>query len=363
MPSTAAAIEMRALSLVFLISMLLVSGCRIRVVVPAGGQVETESGSFTCAAGEECEIEVVDLFFEESFVARTDNNHRFLGWKSGERALCKKSRKPCSLSTAAFGEHDFLMRILASDDEFTLSPDFQKQTATAGSVLLCTGMSNARDICGYGGVRHELQRSNGYTVVNGGFAGRNYYTWINSKVSKRWPDGSLISSDGTVSVRNVVFWDKARQRLADAGLSFEDVSHVLNLNTLALGDPERDYPGDQQAHLDLVEGQRLFQEDAEKLLPNLVRGWHMVRSEDTWCAKSPPPMVSLHPGAIQEGIALAESRGSTVWRFGPDLSMPEYFEHDFRDGCHFISDKNHPGPGSTGKQKVASVIETFFRKL
>ena len=52
-----------------LTGLLLLSACKIIIPVPEGGQVVSASGARDCAAGETCEIDVVDTFFAVTLVA------------------------------------------------------------------------------------------------------------------------------------------------------------------------------------------------------------------------------------------------------------------------------------------------------
>lgn len=100
-------------------------GCRLFIVVPANGMVTTKSGAYNCPAGKTCDIAVVDLFFNQTFIAVPDDGLVFQGWRKADRSFCGGSRSDCQLSTARFGESELLLEFLARDDEvFYLSPVF-----------------------------------------------------------------------------------------------------------------------------------------------------------------------------------------------------------------------------------------------
>ena len=62
---------MRSLSrLILFIACAITAGCKLVIVVPEGGSVTTESGGYSCAEATECELEIVDAFFDETFLAR-----------------------------------------------------------------------------------------------------------------------------------------------------------------------------------------------------------------------------------------------------------------------------------------------------
>jgi len=115
--------KMLRLSLI-LIAATALSACKILILVPVGGSVTTQSGAYTCAAGQLCEIDVVDLFFDEVFIAAPKQGYVFLGWRKVDRGLCGGNIAPCHLFTSALEGHDVLLSILASDEEFALEPTF-----------------------------------------------------------------------------------------------------------------------------------------------------------------------------------------------------------------------------------------------
>lgn len=106
------------------ILLLLLVGCRIEVVVPAGGTVLTESGRYTCLAGAQCTIEVNDLFFNETFFVEPESGFTFGGWRKSPRFLCGGSLSPCSLATAAMEGNSWLENVLSSEEVFHLEPIF-----------------------------------------------------------------------------------------------------------------------------------------------------------------------------------------------------------------------------------------------
>ncbi len=110
--------------LLITLSTLLVAGCKIRIVVPNGGGVITVSDLVDCKAGQSCDVDVVDIFFDESFVAVPNDGFIFIGWKKAGRHFCGNKREPCDLFTSEFGGNDTLMGFLNSDEVFFLAPQF-----------------------------------------------------------------------------------------------------------------------------------------------------------------------------------------------------------------------------------------------
>ena len=105
--------------------LLLLGGCKIVITTPEGGSVVTESGAYRCAAGETCEIDVIDLFFQENFVARAEPGYYFAGWRKQDRGLCGGSQNSCNLLTAGFEGNAGLTSLLYSDEVFFLEPLFE----------------------------------------------------------------------------------------------------------------------------------------------------------------------------------------------------------------------------------------------
>jgi len=105
--------------------LVVVSGCKIQVQVPDNGRVATVSGSYQCEASQTCEIEVVDLLFNETFVAEPAEGYYFDRWHREALYLCGGLTSPCPLFTSGFEGFEALMEILASDEAWYLSPVFE----------------------------------------------------------------------------------------------------------------------------------------------------------------------------------------------------------------------------------------------
>ena len=118
---------MKRSTLIVIVLAVVLSGCKIKVTVPEGGSVKTQSGAFSCAAGKMCTIDVVDLFFDEVFVATADGEHQFIAWQGGDRTFCGGSSNPCTLSTAGFAGNSILMSFLEGDEKFHLKPYFARK--------------------------------------------------------------------------------------------------------------------------------------------------------------------------------------------------------------------------------------------
>lgn len=120
---TARALAVRALIISGLF--LSLTACKLVISVPQGGVVKTASGSITCRAGQTCEIDVVDVFFDETFTANAHKDYVFSGWKKKARSFCGDQKEDCALSTTWMGDYPKVMAILASNREFYLEPEFR----------------------------------------------------------------------------------------------------------------------------------------------------------------------------------------------------------------------------------------------
>jgi hypothetical protein len=97
----------------------------MKINVPEGGSVTTDSGAYTCYSGQVCSITVSDTQFDENFIAVPDTGYRFTGWKKRPNGLCDWEPGSCRLWTSGFEGNEGLMSILGSDEVFYLVPTFQ----------------------------------------------------------------------------------------------------------------------------------------------------------------------------------------------------------------------------------------------
>lgn len=115
-------------ALLILLACTVIAACRIEIVVPEGGYVTSESGDYSCTAGRKCIMDVVDIFFDETFQAIPDSGHSFKQWKKREKGLCGGQDSPCRLATTGFGGNADLMAILDSEAVFWLEPVFEQSS-------------------------------------------------------------------------------------------------------------------------------------------------------------------------------------------------------------------------------------------
>ena len=128
---------------VFFFALLLVTvaGCKIQVEPSTRGDVRSVSGAYDCNSGQVCDIEVDDVFFDETYVAEPVGDHVFARWRYRERGLCGGSSLPCRLFTTAFAGNTALEQVLASDQVFYLEPSFEpaeQPWSTSGTYRMAT---------------------------------------------------------------------------------------------------------------------------------------------------------------------------------------------------------------------------------
>jgi hypothetical protein len=99
-------------------------GCKLKIKVPQGGVVYSTDGAYTCAAGDTCVIDVVDFFFDETFIAEPDEGYYFKSWSDLDGFLCGGQTTGCRLATADHPGNTALQSMLESDKSFFLQPQF-----------------------------------------------------------------------------------------------------------------------------------------------------------------------------------------------------------------------------------------------
>jgi Leucine-rich repeat (LRR) protein len=110
----------------FLLSGLVLAaltGCKIQVVGPDNGAIVSEAGSFRCEAKEICNINVSDVFFDETFHVEADEGFYFKRWVKRDRGMCGGKSSPCHLFTTTFPLFELLLPWLANDERFYLEAE------------------------------------------------------------------------------------------------------------------------------------------------------------------------------------------------------------------------------------------------
>ena len=126
---------MLAKRLVLLLLFAILASCKIQISVPGNGAVNTASGAYECDTGKLCEIDVVDIFFDETFIGIPDQGYLFDTWAKGDKWLCGGKTTECRLFTSFFEQHTALMAILESDSVWVLAPRFLRDLSGNWSVV------------------------------------------------------------------------------------------------------------------------------------------------------------------------------------------------------------------------------------
>lgn len=116
---------------------LALGACKVQIDVPVvGGSISTLSGSYSCASGQVCTIDINDLFFDETFVAQPAAGFEFVGWNMKERGLCGGLvANTCRLFSSIAEGSPALMAILEDPNEvFYLEPVFRTTTGALWDV-------------------------------------------------------------------------------------------------------------------------------------------------------------------------------------------------------------------------------------
>lgn len=120
---------MKKTSLVLILAAVFLGACKVQITAPSTGSVVSGSTAYDCSAGNTCEIDVVDLFFSETFRAEPKAGFVFQQWKRDARHFCGGNTEPCELYTDGLDAFPVLMSLLESDEVFYLEPVFVEESA------------------------------------------------------------------------------------------------------------------------------------------------------------------------------------------------------------------------------------------
>lgn len=125
-----------------------VTACKVNIVVPAGGEVSSVSGTHRCAANSSCTLDVSHTAFDETFNAVPASGYVFKGWRKSNGYFCGGSNKPCRLATSGFSGNSALMHLLQSDRNFYLEPVFESSAkySLSGTIRALNTASLDSDI-------------------------------------------------------------------------------------------------------------------------------------------------------------------------------------------------------------------------
>ena len=119
------------LTLFYAIIALLMSGCKLALIVVEGGEVQYDSGRFSCQAGSICVIEIKDSNFQDVFIAAPADGYGFDRWLAGDGFLCGDSIDPrCTINIRPLAGNPGVEAVIASDTFFYLLPVFKKFEST-----------------------------------------------------------------------------------------------------------------------------------------------------------------------------------------------------------------------------------------
>ena len=146
------------------------SACKIEIETPVEGSVTTLSGAIDCAATEVCTVDVVDIFFAETFVAEPEQGFIFKSWKQKERGFCGGATTPCQLVTAGFAGNEALTNLLNNPDEiFYLEPVFAVDRRTDAISLneerTLNGFGNSWELDFYRNTAYGCGLSGNYSFL------------------------------------------------------------------------------------------------------------------------------------------------------------------------------------------------------
>ncbi len=132
----------RARALCIALLLVLVQGCKLTLIAPPGGAIESRTGDNDCPAGQTCEIDIPGVPFSDTFTAVPDPGYIFLGWKPGYAFLCHNKTTPCELenipASVTAQNFDLNLEAVFELDLLALLPD-----TTRGVMQLVPGQAGA----------------------------------------------------------------------------------------------------------------------------------------------------------------------------------------------------------------------------
>lgn len=106
---------------------IIVTGCKLVVMVPSGGYLESLSNTRDCSSKNLCEFEMNADDFSEAFTAIAKPGYVFSGWQPGSRFLCGGStNSTCDISNQGLGAvAAVVLEIIASGELYYAMPRFE----------------------------------------------------------------------------------------------------------------------------------------------------------------------------------------------------------------------------------------------
>ena len=188
---------MKRFSILILLAIATLTACKVEIEVPTSGSVTTNSNNINCAAGQTCSVDVVDIFFDETFVAQPATDFVFTGWKRKARGFCSGGLTPCTIeSSYAAGNAALTDALNNPNNIWYLEPSFQstgfKTLVTGNSFVNSIGWGIPGHAASAGIANHEHSQ-----VIQGGANGAPEALWNNPT---KGPQIRGILDDGDVDL-------------------------------------------------------------------------------------------------------------------------------------------------------------------
>ncbi len=105
---------------------LVLAGCKVPINVPPEGRVVTDSGTFSCEAGQTCVVEFTDMSYDETFRAEPKPNYVFSHWAYQDEGgvLCAGNSKPCRLVPGMLADDPAIQELVEGDNSYPMNPVF-----------------------------------------------------------------------------------------------------------------------------------------------------------------------------------------------------------------------------------------------
>jgi hypothetical protein len=102
------------------------AGCKVGVIVPEGGTVQSLSDTRNCPESRNCFYETLDFTFDETFTAVPNEGWQFVKWNSGNGFFCEDSTSlSCRTSTVGLAGVTGGASAVASDMTLYIMPLFK----------------------------------------------------------------------------------------------------------------------------------------------------------------------------------------------------------------------------------------------
>jgi hypothetical protein len=105
---------------------IILCGCKVNILPPTSGSVHSQSGEYACTTESPCSIDVVDIHFNETFVAEAPKGYAFTAWSTENFGMCGGQTSPCNLDSSIYEFYPDFIWLLDPVYAFPLTPIFQK---------------------------------------------------------------------------------------------------------------------------------------------------------------------------------------------------------------------------------------------